>query len=297
MLRATAAKLSAKPAAKEKKEYDETSATKYRGDRGRCPRGWRYNKKTETCQVRRPKASVPDKAPVIEGVGADTNKLLSDLHEKSKPLTAVPKPLEGTALTEFQDRSNIEAEKWFSGLPAEEQGSLSDYTMDGYTSVNQYLRGRKSAEAMRKKFPEHAIPDDKRLVDMSRNVKKALSRASLPEAVTVQRGTFNPDLVAKFKSGSLTGQSVKTDQFYSTTADPKIAQQFLDLTKKELDDEETPIMWNIAMPKGAKAMALGKTSQYPEESEVLLDEGSELEVLGAEIINGVLHLSAAYRGP
>jgi hypothetical protein len=176
---------------------------------------------------------------------------------------------------------------------------LEDYTLDSFSDVNGYLRFKRKKEGMpaeqRKRF-EEMVGDDPILVKIANNVSSALNKASLPEAVTVQRGTINPDIVDKFKSGKLVGQSVKTDQFYSTTVDQTITKDFLSRTARDNEDE-TPVMWNIALPKGAKAMSLGATSKYPLESEVLLNEGSELNIVNAEMRDGVLHLHAEYRGP
>ena len=279
------------------KEYDETSATKYRSERGRCPRGWRFNKRSQVCAVRRPKAEVPATAPELANE-PEINKVLEELHTESKPSSKEPPApmLSGFNLREQADRLAPETQKWFSSLSDDERLAVEDYTLDSYSDVNGYLRGRAKMEEMKKKFPQYAVPDDPTLVKIANNVKAALAKASLPEDMTVQRGTINREVAAKFKEGNLVGQTVKTEQFYSTTADEMVTKDFLDRAKNEYD-EDTPIMWTIGVPKGAKAMALGKVSKYPTEAEVLLDEGSELEITGAEMKDGVLHLTANYRSP
>jgi hypothetical protein len=200
---------------------------------------------------------------------------------------------------DFRKKNDPITKEWFDSLSKEEQTSLEDYTLDSFSDVNGYLRFKRKKEGMpaeqRKRF-EEMVGDDPILVKIANNVSSALNKASLPEAVTVQRGTINPDIVDKFKSGKLVGQSVKTDQFYSTTVDQTITKDFLSRTARDNEDE-TPVMWNIALPKGAKAMSLGATSKYPLESEVLLNEGSELNIVNAEMRDGVLHLHAEYRGP
>lgn len=279
------------------KEYDETSATKYRSERGRCPRGWRFNKRAQSCQVRRPKAEVPATAPQLANE-PEINKVLEALHTESKSSSREPpKPmLRGFDLREFNDNVAPETQKWFDSLSDDEKVAVQDYTLDSYADVNGYLRNKERKAEMDKKFPEYAVPDDPTLVKIAKNVKAALAKASLPEDVTVQRGTINREVATKFKEGNLVGQTVKTDQFYSTTADEMVTKDFVERAASEYEDE-TPIMWTIGVPKGAKAMALGKVSKYPTEAEILLDEGSELEITGAEMKDGVLHLTANYRSP
>jgi hypothetical protein len=297
-LRSAASLLCAKGPRKVK-DYTAEEATKYKSEKGRCPTGWHYNRRLQICQVKRPKATVPEKAPQIEGVSSDINDTLTALHKESLPAKTIPPVMDSWEVRDFRKKNDPITKEWFDSLSKEEQTSLEDYTLDSFSDVNGYLRFKRKKEGMpaeqRKRF-EEMVGDDPILVKIANNVSSALNKASLPEAVTVQRGTINPDIVDKFKSGKLVGQSVKTDQFYSTTVDQTITKDFLSRTARDNEDE-TPVMWNIALPKGAKAMSLGATSKYPLESEVLLNEGSELNIVNAEMRDGVLHLHAEYRGP
>ena len=150
-------------------EYTSEEANKYRADRGRCPVGWHYNRSRKVCQPKRPKAVVPEKAPVIATVSEITNKLLEGLHKESLPATEIPAPMHVRDVKEFRERTDPVSKQWFDALSREEQDSIKDY--------------------------------------------------------------------------------------------------------------------------------MGAASEFPLESEVLLDEGSELKIVKAEMKDGVLHLSAEYRGP
>ena len=291
-------------------EHTAETANKYRQDRGRCPRGWRYSYTKQACQQRGPKdpnapsrtktnAAVPKKAPQIEGASKSVNKLLTDLHAGSTSLPAITEdiPVRRTAedLAAFTKVADEDTMKWWNKLSEDEGEAIAEYTGNSYDLVNNYLRGRAAKMEFEKARPQFATPDDPKLVKMAQDVKSALSKASLPEPAVVFRGTVNPDIVKRFKEGTLVNGSVKTDQFYSTSVNPKVGDDFLKAEEEGGAAKPDRILWNIKVPKGAKASYVDPISDHQGEHEVLMNEGSELQITGAVMKDGVLHLEAEYK--
>lgn len=298
------------------------SATKYRADKGRCPRGWKYSYTSQTCVPKpeskpkdpnappkvKAKAAVQKKAPQIEGASKGVNAQLAALHKDSVSGARLPPGSDYEApvrrsdseLKAFKETADDAATEWWVGLPEEEGEAIRDYTAEGFTSINNFLRGKAAKAEMDRKFPQYATPPDPKLVEKAKKISSALSKASLPEPAVVFRGTVNPDLVDRFNKGSLVNGSVKTDQFYSTSVDPKAGDAFLSYEEEADDDgKRAPkagrVLWNIKVPKGAKAAYVDSVSDHEGEHEVLMNEGSELRITGATMKDGVLHLEAEYR--
>lgn len=144
-----------------------------------------------------------------------------------------------------------------NGVDAGEAASIKHYTEAGFKSINWGLRG----------IRQHTPETTAHLAELDR----VMSRASLPEALTVHRGIGGNGLKEILKHGLKKGSIIPDSGFLSTTKNSGVGKTF--------QNSSDNIMLEIRLPKGAKAVDLGKLSDNPGEQEVLLDRNSKLKVV------------------
>jgi hypothetical protein len=98
-----------------------------------------------------------------------------------------------------------------------------------------------------------------------------MSRASLPEPMVVHRGIGGNGLKEILKLGMKKGSIIPDPGFLSTSKSSGVGKSF--------QNSSDNIMLEIRLPKGARAVDLGKLSDNPGEQEVLLDRNSKLKVV------------------
>ena len=138
-------------------------------------------------------------------------------------------------------------------IPPNRASALSLSTGSGYRQINGGLRAGKEDEC---------VPCPQ--------IDKALRQASMPEDTEVFRGgTFSPAQVENFVPGA----KFSDKGYVSTSLSVNTAKSFA-------DQEGTPVIFSIQMPKGSQGLAVGSFSDTSEH-EVLLPRGSKFEVTSA----------------
>ena len=143
------------------------------------------------------------------------------------------------------------------GVDKGEAASINHYTAAGFKSINWGLRG----------IRQHTPETTAHLAELDR----VMSRASLPEPMVVHRGIGGNGLKEILKLGLKKGSIIPDPGFLSTSKSSGVGKSF--------QNSSDNIMLEIRLPKGARAVDLGKLSDNPGEQEVLLDRNSKLKVV------------------
>jgi hypothetical protein len=143
------------------------------------------------------------------------------------------------------------------GVDKGEAASIKHYTAEGFKSINWGLRG----------IRQHTPASSAHLAELDR----VMSRASLPEAMTVHRGVGGNGLKEIQKAGLKKGALIPDAGFLSTSKSAGVGKSF--------QNSSDNIMLEIRLPKGARAIDVGRLSDNPGEQEVLIDRNSKLKVV------------------
>ncbi|TRW22004.1 hypothetical protein FL857_11825 [Criibacterium bergeronii] len=152
-------------------------------------------------------------------------------------------------------------------LDSEEIDALIKYTGDNYRNINDSLRGL------------DIMTDDNKMI--TEKLKTALDRASLPNNMTLYRGT-SIEALGEYKNldpKNLLGKTINEKGFMSTSMNNSVAEEtFLE-----------NMHMTIEAPKGSKGLDISPISQYPE-SEILFKSEQEIVITDAKVEDGVLKI-------
>lgn len=115
------------------------------------------------------------------------------------------------------------------------------------------------------------------------DVKSALDKASLPEDMTLYRGTNKVELgnLKDLSPDKLIGEQFTQPSFMSTSTNSTVASGTF----------KGDLLMAIQAPKGSKGIDIAPISQYGAiESEILFQAGTEMIIKEATVIDNVLHI-------
>ena len=171
------------------------------------------------------------------------------------------------AIVEFKSRI-IQS---ISELTDEEISALKKYTGAAYTNINNSLRGI-----------EEATPENQAVIDI---MKSALDSASLPENMTLYRGTSIEELGAlkNLPPEELVGESFIEYGFMSTSTKSTVAEEVF----------MGNMYITIEASKGAHALDIASISMFKMESEILFNAGQEMLITSAIMKDDILYITVS----
>ena len=139
---------------------------------------------------------------------------------------------------------------------------------DEYKNINNSLRGL-----------DKATPEN---VETINQMKSALNRASLPEDMTLYRGTSTDSLGAlkNLAPEDLVGKTFTESVFMSTSADYNIARYSF----------TSDMNITIHASKGAQALNISSLSELPHEAEYLFNAGTQMLITSASKTGNILFI-------
>jgi hypothetical protein len=149
--------------------------------------------------------------------------------------------------------------------------ALTKYTGDDYVNINNSLRGLETLSA-----------DNEEAVDI---MKSTLSNASLPEDMTLYRGTSIEELgsLKNLPPDELIGKTFTQPSFLSTSTENSVATGTF----------SGNMQIEIEASQGAHGLDVSSISQYgSDEAEVLFNVGQEMLITDAENRGGILYIKA-----
>ncbi len=146
--------------------------------------------------------------------------------------------------------------------------ALTKYTGSDYSNINKSLRGL-----------DTATPENAKTIE---TMKSVLDKASLPENMTLYRGTSTKALgdLQNLAPEDLIGKIFVEQGFMSTSMSNTVSNAF-----------SGNMHITIEAAKGAHALDISSISYYASESEVLFSAGQEMLITSAERIKGILHIT------
>lgn len=144
------------------------------------------------------------------------------------------------------------------------------YSGDDYVNINNSLRGLETLSA-----------DNAEAVDI---MKSTLSNASLPEDMTLYRGTSIEELgsLKNLSPEDLVGKSYTQPSFLSTSTKSSVAKGTFSSGNMQVEIEAS---------QGAHGLDITSISQYgSDESEVLFNAGQKLIITDAQNIDDILYI-------
>lgn len=113
-----------------------------------------------------------------------------------------------------------------------------------------------------------------------RELDKLFSKTSTKNSMILYRGIHGPEaakIIKKIKDGSLgINGETKYKAYMSTSVDPEVSRDFTGNQKVG----EKGVFFNLTLPKGGRAIALGGHSLIKSEKEVLLPRNTRLKITG-----------------
>ncbi len=223
--------------------------------------------------------------------------------EPPKPPPAPPKPppappLRARAFTRagdnYSDASDgrDEANDWGKGhwkgwadsLTRAEEGAIFGYKTDGYTEINNHLRGTRPNRNIGGAIAE---------------LDAVIGRGVVPEPVTVYRGVRDRALLGLADPKEAVGTVVREKGYLSTTLDFSRARTF---TRSTEDVQgKTAAMFEFVIPQGTRGSFLDSVPKLDEiglqESEIMLGRGYGLRIIDAREVDGVPVFRAVLEPP
>ena len=154
-------------------------------------------------------------------------------------------------------------------LSSSQADAIQRYTgPDEYKNINNSLRGL-----------EQATPENSEAISQ---MKSALDRASLPQDMTLYRGTSTDSLGAlkNLSPEELVGKTFTESGFMSTSADYSIARYHFTGNMK----------MTIHAPQGSQAINISSLSELPHEAEYLFNAGTQMLITSAQKTGDTLFL-------
>ena len=154
-------------------------------------------------------------------------------------------------------------------LTETQKDAIVRYTGDDYKNINNSLRGLETATAK-----------NQTTIDI---MKSALKNASLPQNMTLYRGTSTEALgnLKNLSPEQLVGKQFVEAGFMSTSANKQVANGTF----------SGNMQITIKAQKGAKALNISSISQYEGEAEILFNAGQKMVITDAKNVNGILHIT------
>ncbi len=151
----------------------------------------------------------------------------------------------------------------YSKFSKSEKTSLKEYTGDGYESINKNLRsgGKPTGAAV--------------------EMDKAFSSSSLSHDMEVHRGFT----LGGGRKPPKIGSTMQDNAYMSTSHGQRRAEGFL-------SRKDESVLMKIRVPKGSKAIYIGKNSKYGNEQELLLDRGAQVKFTSRKKVGNVWHYEA-----
>jgi SPP1 gp7 family putative phage head morphogenesis protein len=141
--------------------------------------------------------------------------------------------------------------------------ALHNYQTQNYRFVNSYLRGDRTVNG------DFVTGNGQTIDQIITNIDKLMGTAKTPEAVTIYRGLSLDNIGKLYK-----GHTVIDEAFSSYSTSMDVAKQFT--------NKQSPAVLVIDLPKGSKALQVGKITGYLEgENEYLLPRNNTLQITGA----------------
>lgn len=187
------------------------------------------------------------------------------------PGAIIPEP-HGEELNKIQAASkNI-----ISKATTKEVESLKDYTNVGYKYVNDILRNQDVSKDLDNDEIKKYNNDIKNISSLMRRSNTVISKDTV-----VLRRRF-------MVSTSIDDRGSEEKAFYQAVAksmrdgsEPIITRpDFMSTTWNVFDEELDEVRYLIKIPKGTKALDISDVSEHPHESELLIDKGYRLKVVG-----------------
>lgn len=144
-----------------------------------------------------------------------------------------------------------------------EKASLKEYTGDGYENINKKLRagGKPTGAAV--------------------EMDKAFASSSLSHDMEVHRGFT----LGGGRKPPKIGSTMQDNAYMSTSHGQRRAEGFL-------SRKDESVLVKIKVPKGSKAIYIGKNSKYGNEQELLLDRGAQMKFTSRKKVGNVWHYEA-----
>ncbi|MBC2027296.1 hypothetical protein HCJ75_07720 [Listeria welshimeri] len=209
--------------------------------------------------------SIPEQSAAGASAAATKKKLqemmrkMDNLNVKGSGKAGIMEQKESLKLNSIEESKNWGIDsfsEWRNSLSSLEIQAIRDYTdIWYYGNMNGYLRG----------INEKLVPGN---AERIKNLSNALGKASLPNNLTLYRGTSSEifDNLFNLKNlnyQDLVGKTIEEKGFLSTTT----------LSNQKFSGNVTMI---INAPKGSKGAYLAHFSDKPEEAEVLFDIGQKM---------------------
>lgn len=169
----------------------------------------------------------------------------------------------------MQQNNNRKTISSVNDLTETQKDAIVRYTGDDYKNINNSLRGLETATAK-----------NQTTIDI---MKSALKNASLPQNMTLYRGTSTEALgnLKNLSPEQLVGKQFVEAGFMSTSANKQVANGTF----------SGNMQITIKAQKGAKALNISSISQYEGEAEILFNAGQKMVITDAKNVNGILHIT------
>ena len=156
-----------------------------------------------------------------------------------------------------------------SDLSQEQINAIVKYTGDDYVNINNSLRGL-----------ETATSENKATIEA---MQSALNKASLPQDMTLYRGTSTEALgnLKNISPEELVGKTFTESGFMSTSTNSAVASGTF----------SGNMQITIEASTGTHALDISSISQYSNETEILFNAGQEMLITSAESKNGILYIT------
>ena len=154
-------------------------------------------------------------------------------------------------------------------LTQKETLSLYSYTGNSYTRINRQLRGKEEKSSY--------------IQEIISNMDKAMKKASTTADIITYRGLSKKSF-EKLEIGAV----IKDKGFTSTTTKTNIAKMFASSSAAKSSSE--PIVMEIKIPKGSRAVSLSRYTTHKNEDEILIDRDSEYRIVDIKNSHVVVEL-------
>lgn len=156
-------------------------------------------------------------------------------------------------------------------ISIDEQIALSTYTSNAYSTMNRMLR---NPDYYEKEYPDALSENAKKTYNHQiQFCSDALKRNKSTKSIVTYRGV-SKQLMEKL-SGLDAGDIITDDGFVSTSTSKKVADNFA-------RTYDGGYIMTILIPKGSQAASVKSLSNFPKESEVLVNKKARFEVKGID---------------
>lgn len=144
------------------------------------------------------------------------------------------KSLNDGLIEKYQSKSD----EVYANLSKSEREALSEYTQGGYLGINSDLGS--GIESY-----------------YTKNLNSSIDKFTVDSNIITYRGTSE-----KYYEGCKVGDTFEGKVFYSTSVNKDVAKAFADDATEYSDHESKGVLLEIKVPKGSKALYIGKNTDY-----------------------------------